>query len=101
MFTLESTVPVAKSICDGTPTPTASGWPQRSTTSATADSIPASSCSVLSTSVGCSTPSWAAAPSMRATATFVPPTSMPSTQLTASFFARGASVCKRARITEP
>ena len=43
MFTLESTVPVANSICDGTPTPTASGSPERSTTSATAASIPASS----------------------------------------------------------
>ena len=43
MFTLESTVPLAKSICEGTPTPTASGLPERSTTSATAVSMPASS----------------------------------------------------------
>ena len=47
MFTLVSTVPVAYSIWEGTPTPIASGWPTRSIMRFTAASIPSSSASVL------------------------------------------------------
>ena len=54
MFTLVSTVPVAKSICDGTPTPIASGSPASAITSRTTCSTPSSSASVLTVTVGCS-----------------------------------------------
>ena len=47
MFTLDSTVPVAYSICEGTPTPTAAGCPTRSITRRAVASIPSSSASVL------------------------------------------------------
>ena len=55
MFTLVSTVPVAYSICDGTPTPIASGSPAASITRRTVASSPSSSASVDSVTVGCST----------------------------------------------
>jgi hypothetical protein len=79
MFTLATTRPLAWSICEGRPTPIASGGPVRATTSATAASIPSSSAPGLASSVGRSTASSARAPSIRATATFVPPTSTPRT----------------------
>src|SRR3954454_7813794 len=79
MFTLVSTVPVAKSICDGTPTPIASGCPASAITSRTTCSTPSSSASVLAVTVGCSLVRVAEAPSTAATATLVPPTSTPRT----------------------
>ena len=54
MLTLVSTVPVAYSICEGTPTPIASGWPTRSIMRFTAPSMPSSSASVVSVTVGSS-----------------------------------------------
>src|SRR3954447_14992819 len=79
MFTLVSIVPVAKSICDGTPTPIASGRPASAITSRTTCSTPSSSASALSVTVGCSLVRVAVTPSTAATATFVPPTSTPRT----------------------
>ena len=79
MFTLVTTVPVAKSICEGTPTPIASGSPASRITSRTTCSTPSSSASALRHLVGCSA-AWAApTPSTAATATLVPPTSTPRT----------------------
>src|SRR5215210_420817 len=79
MFTLVSTVPVANSICEGTPTPIASGRPASAITSRTTCSTPSSSASALTVTVGCSLVRVAVTPSTAATATLVPPTSTPRT----------------------
>src|SRR3954453_3184848 len=79
MFTLVSTVPVANSICDGPPTPIASGRPASAITSRTTCSTPSSSASALTVTVGCSLVRIAETPSTAATATLVPPTSTPRT----------------------
>jgi hypothetical protein len=79
MFTLDTTVPVAKSICDGTPIPTASTGPVRAIVSRIAASIPSSSAAALDRSVGRSAISDASEPDTRPAATFVPPTSTPTT----------------------
>ena len=81
MLTLVSTVPVAYSIWDGTPTPIASGWPTRSIMRFTAVSIPSSSASVVCVTVGSCVASRTVTPSTAATATFVPPTSTPRTTI--------------------
>ena len=80
MFTLVSTVPVANSICDGTPTPIASGCPASAITSRTTCSI------AVEQGVGADGDRGvlhcvrvAVTPSTAATATFVPPTSTPRT----------------------
>ena len=79
MLTLVSTVPVAYSIWDGTPTPMASGCPTRPTRSRTASSSPSRSAAVLPRTVGRSIESRTETPSTAATATLVPPTSTPRT----------------------
>ena len=81
MFTLVSTVPVAKSICDGTPTPIASGSPGRG------DHVPYPVLDPVEQGVGADgdgrvlAACVAVTPSTAATATFVPPTSTPRTTL--------------------
>src|SRR3954447_14909339 len=93
MLTLVRTVPLANSICEGTPTPTAAGSPTFSLTSRTPASIPSSSGSLPLVSVGCSAISLASRPDTAPTATFVPPTSTPRTSCsepTAPFFRNGA-----------
>src|SRR5687767_11241740 len=79
MLTLVSTVPVAYSIWDGTPTPIAVGCPTRPIRSRTASSSPSSNAAVLPRTVGRSIESRTATPSTAATATLVPPTSTPRT----------------------
>src|SRR5215210_3053894 len=79
MFTLVSIVPVANSICEGTPTPIASGRPASAITSRTTCSTPSSSASALAVTVGCSLVRVAVTPFTAATATLVPPTSTPRT----------------------
>src|SRR5215208_5711335 len=93
MFTLVSTVPVAYSIWEGTPTPIASGWPTRSIMRCTAASTPSSSASVVSVTVGSWVASRTVTPSTAATATFVPPTSTPRT--TRGFLSPGDATSKR------
>jgi hypothetical protein len=79
MFTLDSTVPVEYSICDGTPTPTAAGCPTCSITRRTVASTPSRSVSASVSGVGDSS-SWLTRAALTApTAILVPPTSTPST----------------------
>src|SRR4051794_19277786 len=80
MFTLVRTVPLANSICDGTPTPTARGSPTFSLTSRTPASIPSSRGSLPLVSVGRSAICLTSRPATAPTATFVPPTSTPRTR---------------------
>ena len=86
MFTLVITRPVAKSICDGTPMPTATGWPAREITSRAASSISSTSASPLESIVGRSCISSRVVPETAAAATFVPPTSTPTLSSVKSFF---------------
>ena len=93
MFTLDITVPLAKSIWLGIPTPTAAG---PALTSRTAASIPAITASPLDVSVGCSITPAAATPDTIAAAILVPPTSTPTTgrslELTAHSFPAALSL---------
>src|SRR5918992_1612353 len=79
MLTLVSTVPVAYSICEGTPTPMAVGCPTRPIRRRIASSSPSSRAAVLPRTVGRSIESRTDTPSTAATATLVPPTSTPRT----------------------
>src|SRR4051794_21772571 len=80
MLTLPTTVPLAKSICEGTPRPTAAGAvPAAAIASRAVASMPAMTASLDSRAVGCSTWWRVRPPSRIAAAVFVPPTSMPST----------------------
>ena len=91
MFTLVSTVPVAYSICEGTPTPIASGWPAASITRAphARSRRAAPPCCRDRGVLGRLR---AVTPSTAATATFVPPTSTPRT--TRGFLSPGTRSCK-------
>ena len=78
MFTLETTLPVACSIWDGTPMPTAAGVGAVADDLATASSIPwSSSCRPAQVGRAARSGAGLAGPTTSAAATFVPPTSTP------------------------
>ena len=99
-FTLDSTVPLAYSIWEGTPTPTATGGPVASITRRAVASRPSSRASVLSSTVGDCSRCSARPPTIAATAILVPPTSTPSTRgslLTGGLCSLGRAISKRER----